>query len=87
MEGGPSVAGSFAFVISTVLCTYVYIPSTNSARTTNLSFYSRLCIGVVASVTEAVGGRHLPLVGKIADDNLLIPLVVGCLACWLDANE
>ena len=45
MEGGPSVAGSFAFVVSTVLCTNVYIPWTNSARTTALSFYSRLCIG------------------------------------------
>lgn len=85
-EGGPSVVGSFAFALSTILCTYVYIP-TNSTTTATLNFYSRLCIGVVASMTEALGGRHLPLVGKIVDDNLLVPLVVGCLACWLDDNE
>ena len=82
-EGGPSVVGSFAFALSTILCTYVYISTT----TATLNFYSRLCIGVVASMTEALGGRHLPLVGKIVDDNLLIPLVIGCLVCWLDASE
>ena len=82
---GPSVVGSFAFALSTILCTYVYIP-TNSTTTATLNFYSRLGIGVVASMTEALGGRHLPLVGKIVDDNLLIPIVVGCLACWLDTN-
>mmetsp|Transcript_11751 Transcript_11751/g.17517 ORF Transcript_11751/g.17517 Transcript_11751/m.17517 type:complete len:265 (-) Transcript_11751:65-859(-) len=86
-EGGPSVAGSFGFVVSTILCTYVYIPSTNSTRSVMLSFYSRLFIGVVASLTEAVGGRHFPFDGRMVDDNLLIPLVVGCLICWIDADE
>ena len=83
---GPSIAGSFACVVSTILCTYVYIPASKSEKSTTLFFYSRLCIGIVAAMTEAVGGRHLPFVGKIADDNLLIPLVVGSLVCWLDAN-
>ncbi len=83
MEGGPSVAGSCGFAVSTILCTYVYIPT----RSSMLSFSSRAFIGLVSSVTEAVGGRHLPFFGKIADDNLLIPLVVGCLACWLDSNK
>ncbi len=87
LEGGPSVAGSFGFAVSTILCTYVYIPSTNSTKSSVLSFSSRVSIGVVSSIIEAMGGRHLPFFGKIADDNLLIPLVVGCLACWLDSNE
>ncbi len=75
-KGGPSVAGSLGFVVSTILCTY--------GSNVLLSFYSRLCIGVVASMTEAVGGRYLPFIGTMADDNLLIPIVVGFLISWLD---
>lgn len=88
-NGGPSVAGSVGFVISTVLCTYAYIPSTNSTGSTVVlpSFHSRLCIGIVASLTEAVGGRHLPFIGRMVDDNLLIPIVVGISIRWLDADE
>lgn len=87
LEGGPSVAGSFGFAVSTILCTYVYIPSRNSTRRSMMSFSSRVFIGLVSSMTEAVGGRHLPFFGTIADDNLLIPLIVGCLVCWLDSSD
>mmetsp|Transcript_33342 Transcript_33342/g.60075 ORF Transcript_33342/g.60075 Transcript_33342/m.60075 type:complete len:294 (-) Transcript_33342:53-934(-) len=89
-EGGPSIAGSIACAGSTILCTHVYIHSivinTNSTIPTgneSLSFNSRICIGIITSLTEAMAGRHLPMVGTMADDNLLIPLVVGSLICWL----
>jgi len=83
-EGGPSVAGSFACVFMTIMCTYLYIPSDNS--TLALSLHSRVCIGILTAVTEAVGGRHFPVVGSLADDNLLIPLVVGISICWLNTQ-
>ena len=83
-DGGPSVLGSFACVFMTIMCTYLYIPSDNS--TVALSLYSRICIGILTAVTEAVGGRHFPVVGSLADDNLLIPLVVGISICWLNTQ-
>lgn len=87
-EGGPSVAGSIGFVVSAILCTYVYIPSPNSTGSAVLlSFYSRLCIGAIASLTEAAGGRRFPFIGTMVDDNLLIPLVTGFLICWLDKGS
>ena len=81
-EGGPSVAGSFACVFMTIMCTYLYIPSDKS--TLALSLYSRICIGILTAVAEAMGGRHFPVLGSLADDNLLIPLVVGLSICWLN---
>ena len=77
--GGPSVAGSIACGISTILCTYVFIPSMaddehSTISTTEeadehsitLSFNVRLCIGVVTAITEAMAGRnyHLPVIGR-----------------------
>jgi dolichol kinase len=83
-EGGPSVAGSFACVAMTIMCTYLYIPSDN--LTVALSLYSRICIGILTAVAEAVGGRHFPVIGSLVDDNLLIPLVVGISICWLNTQ-
>jgi len=95
--GGPSVAGSVACAVTTIICTYVYIPfasiNTNSTiPEANISVYlslnSRLCIGIITALTEAMVGRHLPVIGtKMADDNLLIPLVVGSLICWLGEDR
>ena len=79
---GPSVAGSFACVFMTIMCTYLYIPSDNS--TLALSLYSRICIGILTAVAEAMGGRNFPVLGSLPDDNLLIPLVVGLSICWLN---
>ena len=69
---GPTLAGSLGFLLSAILCTYVYIPSNISIEGISLSFQSRLIIGVFASIVEAVG---------VVDDNLLIPLVVGFFIC------
>merc|ERR1712194_44756 len=83
--GGPSLAGSIACAISTVLCIHVYFPTTSlrSADIVSLSFRARTFIGIITSLTEAIAGRQLPMFGAIPDDNLLIPLVVGSLICWL----
>ena len=100
-EGGPSIAGSVSCAICTILCTYVYIPPSNDIIVGNytnsaipaeaigvsLSLNSRICIGIITAMTEAVAGRHLPVIGKIADDNLLIPLVVGSLTSWLNGDR
>mmetsp|Transcript_24114 Transcript_24114/g.58238 ORF Transcript_24114/g.58238 Transcript_24114/m.58238 type:complete len:311 (+) Transcript_24114:77-1009(+) len=96
--GGPSVAGSIACAVTAIICTAIYIPSSaninangstvpTSARggSIYLSPESRLCIGVITAMTEAIAGRNLPVIGtKMADDNLLIPLVVGSFICWLN---
>ena len=98
--GGPTVAGSVACGITTILCTYVYIPSSvddqstisSSASSNNdnssiLSFNARLCIGIITAITEAISGRYLPFIGiRIADDNLWIPLVVGSLILLLNED-
>ena len=98
--GGPSVVGSIACGMSTILCTYVYIPDEHSTISTTeeadehsitLSFNVRLCIGVVTAITEAMAGRnyHLPVIGRriqMVDDNLLIPLVVAGCMCWLNGR-
>jgi dolichol kinase len=94
---GPSVAGSLACAITTILCTYVYISSIDNNSTisevtirssVSLSFHSRVRIGVMTAVAEALSGRNnLPVVGTIlVDDNLAIPLVVGSLIYWLNGN-
>jgi len=90
-KGGPSIAGSIACAASTILCTHVYIPSSvgiidarmGSVPYMNISLQSRIFVGILTSLTEAIAGRKLPMIGKVADDNLLIPLVVGGLICWL----
>jgi len=78
--GESSIAGSIACAVSTIICTYAYIPSANPTDGGSvllfLSFYTRLCIGILTALAEAIGGR------KTIDDNLLIPLVVGLLICW-----
>ena len=79
--GGPSVAGSLACMITTIMCTFLYIDGSASGALL-LSLNSRLCIGAMTAITEAVAGRHLPLIGTVADDNLLMPLVSGSLICW-----
>jgi len=96
--GGPTVAGSVACGITTILCTYVYIPSyyvddqSSSAAnydssSISLSFNARLCIGIITAITEAISGRYLPIIGvRIADDNLWIPLVVGSLILLLNED-
>lgn len=96
--GGPTVAGSVACGITTILCTYVYISSyyvddqSSSAAnydssSISLSFNARLCIGIITAITEAISGRYLPIIGvRIADDNLWIPLVVGSLILLLNED-
>ena len=99
--GGPTVAGSVACGITTILCTYVYIPSSvdnqstisSSASASNhdnsisLSFNARLWIGIITAIIEAISGRYLPVIGiRIADDNLWIPLVVGSLILLLNQD-
>jgi len=89
--GGPSIAGSIACAGSTILCIFFYMPfngmddveSTIPAGGFSLSFSARVCIGILTALTEAIAGRHLPVIGTMLDDNLLIPLVVGNLICWL----
>ncbi|KAL7544578.1 hypothetical protein ACHAWF_007955, partial [Thalassiosira exigua] len=86
-DGGPSIAGSIACAIVTILCTYVYVPLSSAMADAevrekseiSLSLGSRLSIGLATALVEAMGGAHLPM----ADDNLLIPLAVGSLICWL----
>jgi dolichol kinase len=96
--GGATVAGSIACALATVLCTYAYIPpplsgvgivhdsTTTSAggEIISLSLGSRLSVGMITAATEAVAGRRLPVIGmRLADDNLMTPLVVGGLIyCW-----
>ena len=97
--GGPTVAGSVACGITTILCTYVYIPSyvdnqstissssNNDNSSISLSFNARLWIGIITAITEAISGRYLPVIGiRIADDNLWIPLVVGSLILLLNED-
>jgi len=96
--GGPTVAGSVACGITTILCTYVYIPSyyvddqsssaaNDDSSSISLSFNARLCIGIITAITEAISGRYLPIIGvRIADDNLWIPLVVGSLILLLNQD-
>jgi dolichol kinase len=90
---GPSVAGSVACAITSILCTYVYISIGNdstisdaSRSSISLSFHSRVRIGIMTAVAEAMSGRNdLPFVGTVlVDDNLTIPLVVGCLIYLLN---
>jgi len=88
--GGPSLAGSIACAITTIFCTYVYITSTDDTsiisgdgNSVSLSLASRCCVGIVAALAEALGGRNFPLIGAVVDDNLLIPLAVGCMVEWL----
>ena len=97
--GGATVAGSVACALATVLCTYAYIPpplsdvgivhdskmtSAGGGGIISLSLGSRISVGIITSATEAVAGRRLPVIGmRLADDNLMIPLVVGGLIfCW-----
>jgi dolichol kinase len=91
--GGPSVVGSVACAIATVLCTYAYIPpptamddgimrrdSTISAGDDriSLSLGLRLSVGMITAATEALAGSRLRAIGmRLPDDNLMIPLVVG----------
>jgi dolichol kinase len=99
-DGGPSVIGSIACALTTILCTYVYIPTSNSLvsmtlpsltmvvakdRVICLSLGSRLVVGLLTAVTEAMAGkRNIPVIGiLLVDDNLLIPLIVGALIYWL----
>jgi dolichol kinase len=98
-DGGPSVIGSITCALTTILCTYVYIPISNSLvsmpmisastmvndRVICLSLGSRLSVGLLTAVTEAVAGkRNIPVIGiLLVDDNLLIPLIVGALIHWL----
>jgi dolichol kinase len=99
-DGGPSVIGSITCALTTILCTYVYIPTSNSLvsmtlpsltmvvakdRVICLSLGSRLVVGLLTAVTEAMAGkRNIPVIGiLLVDDNLLIPLIVGALIHWL----
>ena len=99
-DGGPSVIGSITCALTTILCTYVYIPASNSLvsmtqssstmlvannRVICLSLGSRLVVGLLTAVSEAVAGkRNIPVIGiLLVDDNLLIPLIVGALIHWL----
>ncbi|KAL3786813.1 hypothetical protein HJC23_008087 [Cyclotella cryptica] len=79
---GPTIAGSVACALSTLLCTYVYFPNSLAvdASDSTLMIPSRVIISVVTAIVEAGAGRCriLPI-----DDNLLIPLVVGGLISWL----
>ncbi len=92
---GPSVAGSLACAITSILCTFVYISSIENNSTTIseatgtsifLSFHARVCVGITTAVAEAMSGRNnLPILGTVlVDDNLAIPLVVGCFLSWLN---
>jgi dolichol kinase len=87
-EEGPTVAGSLACALSTVVCTYVYIPSvaiaTTLATIPTLTLSSRILIGISTAFVEAVAGRQFPLIGDVMDDNLLIPIVVGGMLSWLE---
>ncbi|EJK48012.1 hypothetical protein THAOC_33225, partial [Thalassiosira oceanica] len=73
--GGPTVAGSAACAATAAACTYAYIrPAEGGA----IPLASRLVVGAVAAATEAVaGGVVVPGLGRLPDDNLLIPLAVG----------
>jgi dolichol kinase len=97
-DGGPSVIGSITCALTTILCTYVYIPTSNSLvtlpsstmvvandRVLCLSLGSRLSVGLLTAVTEAMAGkRNIPVIGVLlVDDNLLIPLIVGAFIHWL----
>jgi dolichol kinase len=98
-DGGPSVIGSITCALTTILCTFVYIPTSNSLvsmpmtsastvvndRVICLSLGSRLSVGLLTAVTEAMAGkRNIPVIGiLLVDDNLLIPLIVGGLIHWL----
>lgn len=85
INGGPSVIGSITCAFTTILCTYAYIPTPTSnsfvsmtvANNRGLSLGSRLGVGLLTAITEAVAGI------LFVDDNLLIPLVVGALIHWL----
>ncbi|KAL3822867.1 hypothetical protein ACHAXA_006231 [Cyclostephanos tholiformis] len=93
--GGPSVVGSVACALATVMCTYAYIPRppvmddgivrdskmiSASGDAISLSLGLRLGVGIITAATEAVAGRRLGLIGmRLPDDNLMIPLVVGGL--------
>ena len=73
--GGPTVAGSAACAATAAACTYAYI---RPARGEAIPLASRLIVGAVAAATEAAAGRvAIPSIGRLPDDNLLIPLVVG----------
>ena len=96
-RGGPSIAGSLACCITTILCICVYIPTNNHSTisdsavdggdgSVSLSFNAKLCIGVVTAMTEGMAGKHL-LPRLMTDDNLLIPLVVGSLIFRLNAEN
>lgn len=97
-RGGPSIAGSLACCITTILCIHVYIPTNNNHSTisaaavdggggsVSLSFNAKICIGIVTAMTEGMAGKHL-LPRLMTDDNLLIPLVVGSLIFWLNAEN
>ena len=76
MNIGPTVVGSLACGISTLLCTYVYFPKDYP----HLDVRWRIIVGVVVSIVEAAAGRCMMLP---VDDNLLIPLVAGGLLTWL----
>jgi dolichol kinase len=98
VSNGPSVIGSITCALTTILCTYVYIPSfdfaasmpiTSASMVVNdrvicLSLGSRLSVGLLTAVTEAMAGkRNIPVIGLLlVDDNLLIPLIVGALIHW-----
>lgn len=91
---GPSIAGSLACCITTILCNHVYIPTNNHSTisasavddggggSVSLSLNAKFFIGIVTAMTEGMAGKHL-----LPDDNLLIPLVVGSLICWLNAEN
>ena len=93
-RGGPSIAGSLACCITTILCVHVYIPTNNYSTISasvvesgvSLSLNAKLCIGIVTAMTEGIAGKHL-LPRLMSDDNLLIPLVVGSLICWLNVER
>jgi dolichol kinase len=94
--GGPSVVGSVACAIATVLCTYAYIPPPtvndddimrrDSTDAISLSLGLRLGVGMITAATEAVAGRRLRAIGmRLPDDNLMMPLVVGGMVhCWAE---
>ena len=86
---GASIAGSAACALTAVLCTYAYVRSPGSIGPA-LSFRSRAGVGAMTAFAEAVAGRHvLPTKwGEgVMDDNLWIPLVVGCSIVWLDESD
>ncbi|KAL3788232.1 hypothetical protein ACHAWO_012621 [Cyclotella atomus] len=81
-KGGPTVVGSFACALATLLCTYVYFPYSNKgdSGTPILTLSSRSIVSIATAFVEAVAGRMMIMP---IDDNLLIPLVVGGLITWL----